>query len=316
MTCWKAGLQDIDDKYDGESNKVRRAELKRLAGNFADKLKHCVLRMTKVDEEYIMEGYENYLEEIAKMADCEYYIPKLEEEEMSSWLCQYNDDMDAQGNIISVFLCRDKDCLYTCRSVDWPNTAEEGGGKYYCPMCAKVYSPWLESGNRVPTNKLFVFKMLGKDDDANAIAPDGQKFKVVPYIWLDTVGQALEDRFKRVASGIREEIKKVPEEERLEYVVQQMDKRAIHPLFTHNMPTEEQVKQMRDKNQLKGSKQPNGRLNLDRFEEKGSYGAYMTDHKELFANPLSNDDMMRNWIMSKISTENALRGKPSRRPAA
>ena len=316
MTCWKQGLRDIDATYSGASNKVRRKELKRLAEDFANALSNCVLRMTKVDQEYIMEGFDIQQQEIAKMADCEYYVPQLEEDEMTDWLCQYEDDMDAQGNIISVFLCRDKDCLYTCRSMDWPNTAEEGGGRYYCPMCAKLYSPFITSGNRVTANKLFVFKMSGKDDDANATAPDGQKFKVVPYIWLDTVGQAIEDGFKRVASGIREEIKKVPEEERLQYVVDSMEKRAIHPLFTHNMPTVEQVNQMRDRNKLKGNGQPNGKLNLARFEEKGSYGAYMKDHKELFANPLSNDDMMRNWIMSKISTENALRARDRKRLGA
>ena len=95
-----------------------------------------------------------------------------------------------------------------------------------------------------------------------------------------------------------------------------MDKRAVHPLFTHNMPTVEQVNQMRDKNKLTGKAQPNGRLNLARFEEKGSYGAYMKEHKDLFANPLSNDDMMRNWIMSKISTENALRARDRKRLGA
>ena len=95
-----------------------------------------------------------------------------------------------------------------------------------------------------------------------------------------------------------------------------MDNRTIHALFEHHMPTPQQLQNMKDKNALTGKQQPNGRLNMARFEEKGSYGRFMKDYVDLFASPLSEDDMMRNWIMCKISAENALRAQSRRRPAA
>ena len=106
-------------------------------------------------------------------------------------------------------------------------------------------------------------------------------------------------------------------EYRLEYVINCMDNRTIHALFEHHMPTPQLLQYMEDKNALTGKQQPNGRLNMARYVEKGSYGRFMKEHVEAFANPLSEDDMMRNWIMCKISTENALRVMPkhSRRPA-
>ena len=142
---------------------------------------------------------------------------------------------------------------------------------------------------------------------ASAMSPDGRKFAIVPYLWLDTVGNNLQDRFKRVATGLMEEIEHIKEEQRFDFVIQRIQAQRCHALFEHNLPTEEQKQQMRIRSQMTGDKQPKGGLNLAEYEANGSYGTFISEVKEILNNPLSEEERMRNWMLAKVAVKMAMR---------
>ena len=309
---WKAACDDIDQDDDLKRlpNKQKRMHLKALANHHMNLLKAAFLDMTQKEQAHVLEGFGKAQEDINKMDADSFHVPQLEDHELNNWLLHYVDNIDKAGKMSSFFFCRHTDCLYTCRSTDWPNTEEAGGAHYWCPMCARLYEPWHPSATRAVANKLMVYKMDDTRQEqflaANATAASGERFRVVPYLWLDTIGQNLEDRFKRVASGIMEEIKQISPEQRLDYVVKKMEQKSVHALFGHDLPNDGQKRLMMDRNDMLGKKQPKRCLDLAKYEDKGSYGRFTKEYLELLNDPITEDQMMRNWIYAKVSCLNAI----------
>ena len=244
------------------------------------------------------------------MTEDPFHVPELDDHELNNWLLQYCENIDKAGKTSVFWICRRRDCLYMCQSTDWADNTAIGSAHYWCPICAHLYEPWVQSQQRVKANKVMVYKLDDLKQEqtlkANAVASNGERFRVVPYMWLDTVGQNIEDRFKRVASGIMEEIKKVPPADRLNFVLATLEKKAVHALLEHHVPTEEQKQAMIAKNKLSGPKQPKGAIDLAKHE-KGSYGRFMKQYVEQLDDPVTETAMMRNWICAKVSCMNAMR---------
>ena len=242
---------------------------------------------------YIEEGIAIMICDLDKCAEDAFYVPKLEEHKLSNLLLQYQDFVDKQEPF---FMCRWKDCLYACRSVDWPT----GGGHYWCAKCARRYEPWVKSPERVDANTVMVYQMGGEANCsyASLTTTDGQSYCIVPCKWTDTIGMNIEDRFKRVASGVMDEIKEIAPQDRLDFIKQNCVKQGVHSLFTHYLPTVEEKKHMQERNTLGGKGQPKGQLDLAKFEANGSWGLHLTSHIDKLMDPLSDDDMMRNWFLA------------------
>ena len=82
-----------------------------------------------------------------------------------------------------------------------------------------------------------------------------------------------------------EEISGIEPTSRLEFFKQNCDRQGVHALFKHALPTEEEKKKMRDKNNLHAKGQPKGQLDLDKFEQKGSYGFHLREHVDKESSP-------------------------------
>ena len=78
-----------------------------------------------------------------------FFVPELEEHELTDMMMQFQDMITKHGEMITLFLCRWKNCLYVCWSVEWPNNNSIGHAHYWCPRCAKLYEPWKKSQDRV-----------------------------------------------------------------------------------------------------------------------------------------------------------------------
>ena len=235
------------------------------------------------------------------------FISNARDMHLYNWLLQYKDVIGGQRNMQSFFLCRWKNCLYVCRSVDWPSTDSVGGGHYWCPKCARLYEPWVTSQERVNANKVMVYQMDG------AVSTEfypclttrkGQRYCIVPFKWTDTILMNIEDKFKRVASGVMDEISDIAPGDRLEFIKRNCEKQGMHSLFHHSLPTEEEKEKMRKKNECCGKGQPKKNLDLVKFEANGSYGLHLDGHMDKLMDPLREDDMLRNWLLVKAVEEN------------
>ena len=136
-----------------------------------------------------------------------FFLPKLEDHDLTDVMMQFQDQITKQGEMVSLFLCRRKTCLWVCWSVEWPNNNSIGHGHYWCPRCAKLYQPWVKSTDRVRANKVMFYKLSDftkkplPSTATSGVGSQGGEYRIVPYFWLDTIGQNCENRFKRVASG-------------------------------------------------------------------------------------------------------------------
>ena len=142
---------------------------------------------------------------------------------------------------------------------------------------------------------------------ANIRDGQGGQYRLVPYNWPNTILQNLENRVKRVASGIMEEIELVPEEKRLQYGIETMKNKSVHALFKHYIPTDDRVAKMLEANSRTGKGQPKGLLDIEAFVKNGSYGMYLKGYEELLEDPITEGDMMRNWLCAKVAMEYAMK---------
>ena len=117
----------------------------------------------------------------------------------------------------------------------------------------------------------------------------------------------MENRFKRVASQVMEEIKQVEPAQRLEFIQKNCEKQVLHALFKHSLPTDAEKKFMRDRNQLIGHKQPKGAIDIDKFEARGSFGMSLQPHVAMLRDPITEEQMMRNYLLAKTAASSALR---------
>ena len=93
------------------------------------------------------------------------------------------------------------------------------------------------------SNKIMVYKSLapssGADIDlagisdfhgTNVEAGDGAVYNVVPFQWLDTGVQGIENAFKEVAANVLTELRSVPQQQRLRHVIEKSNG-LPHPSF-------------------------------------------------------------------------------------
>jgi hypothetical protein len=243
------------------------------------------------------------------------------EPDTSKWLCQYTDYLyvGPEGQVNAYFLCRHRDCLYTCRSVDWLSTDGEGGCHFYCPMCTRVYEPFVERWWLVPTNKVCFFKHLDGFPYLNGGAvirasgddlPDlDQYYYLRPYVWdLSEESQSIEHTWKVRQLGVdHPHIFGKPPWERLDCARQVFQGYCAHPLFEHHLPTKEIMKAMRKRNAMSGYKEPHGCLDLVRFEEKGSYGKFMKPWLSIIESPFIESSVQTTWMTYNLY-ERAIHG--------
>ena len=135
--------------------------------------------------------------------DDKFFVPTLEEHDLTDMMMQFQDMITKHGEMITLFLCRWRECLYVCWSVEWPNNNSQGKAHYWCPKCSKLYQPWEKSADRVKANKVMFYKISNftkRSLPSNAISSVGSQkegeYHIVPYLWLDTIGQNCENRFK------------------------------------------------------------------------------------------------------------------------
>ena len=65
------------------------------------------------------------------------------------------------------------------------------------------------------------------------------------------------------------------------------------------------MKAARAANEKMGNQQPKGNLNLERYEKEGWYGAGLQAYEKELDEPLSNDDIVRHWLLTQIHVHNA-----------
>ena len=146
-------------------------------------------------KEYTYAGFQVLADQALKVKQDPFYIPQPEEHALSDYYIQYVDSQDANGDVGDFFCCRWADCLFVCRSTDWPS---DGGG-CWCPACAKRCKPWEDSATRVKANKVRIYKV--DDPRKAAVLPanirddQGGQCRHVPYNWPNTILQNLENRF-------------------------------------------------------------------------------------------------------------------------
>ena len=56
-----------------------------------------------------------------------------------------------------------------------------------------------------------------------------------------------------------------------------------------------------------GHKQPKGQLDIDKYEANGSYGLSLKRFESMLDNPITEEQMMRNWLLVKTAFYNAER---------
>jgi hypothetical protein len=88
--------------------------------------------------------------------------------------------------------------------------------------------------------------------------------QLIPYIWPDTATTVLIDKFKMISNGLAEEIAKCLRDDRLQYVIDHVNKKAVPAYFKHYLFTID-VKQKIDA-------LANKTFKYDHIEENGFYG--------------------------------------------
>ena len=238
--------------------------------------------------------------------------------EMSKFLCQHMDFVyiGHEGRVNTYFLCRHRDCLYTCRSVDWLTTEDERG--FYCPMCTRKYEPFANRPGLVSANRVCFMKAYNPAyliGDAPILTTESGRLNyfMKPYWWAqDPVLQAVEHTWKVRAMGIDHPyIFSKPPWERMAEARKCFEDYCEHPLFEHRRPTKDIMNVLRQRNAMSGKKQPNGSLDLVRFEGKGSYGKFMEPWLNILEQPVSEPRIQLSWHMCRLS-DRATRGLPTR----
>ena len=108
-----------------------------------------------------------------------------------------------------------------------------------------------------------------------------------------------------MASGLMEGIKNIEPKDRLQFVKMNCEDKQVLSLFKHHLSTEAEKKAMRDRNAHMGHGQPKGSFDIDKFETQGCHGMYMTNYLALLEDPITEEQMMRNWIVAKTAVQAA-----------
>ena len=117
----------------------------------------------------------------------------------------------------------------------------------------------------------------------------------------------MENNIKIAAAGILEEIEAVPPTERCEWVKDRSDAAAVPAFFQHKFPTAANMAAAINRNAQNGKGQPKGSLKLEQYRMKGWWGACLRGNQELLAKPLTESQIFRFYLMSRIHVEAALR---------
>ena len=136
---------------------------------------------------------------------------------------------------------------------------------------------------------------------------EGEDFHVEPFLWVRTNAQMVENRFKEVASGILDEIKGVCPDERLDYVIEAVKFQMPQALLKHHLPDEAQMRKVISKNKEHGPNSPCEAFDLVRYQQDGWYGKRLKGDSNMIEHlrsPATEDDMMRNWVLTKVFIEN------------
>ena len=104
-----------------------------------------------------------------------------------------------------------------------------------------------------------------------------------------------------------EEIELVPEEKRLQYVIETKKNKSAHALFKHYVPTDEQVAKMQEANSRTGKGQPKEPLDIEAYVKNGSYGVYLKGYEDILEDPATEEEMWRNWFCAKVAMEYAMK---------
>ena len=153
----------------------------------------------------------------------------------------------------------------------------------------------------------FVNRKLMPNAISDVGAQGTKPYRIVPYKWVDTIAQNCENRFKRVATGLMNEIQHVDVADRLNYVIKNCKEKQVLSLFERRIPTEKEKQQMRVVNAQTGPKQPKGSMDLEKFEREGSHGMYLKNYMTLLEDPITEDQMIRQWILAKFTSDAAKR---------
>ena len=134
---------------------------------------------------------------------------------------------------------------------------------------------------------------------------------MMPYVWTtDSDRQDFEHTYKvRTMGSDHPYIFSKPPWERMAAARECFEGHCAHDLFEHHRPTKEIMNAFRERNAMSGKKQPNGSLDLVRFEGKGSYGKFMEPWLNILEQPVSEPRIQNSWLMYELS-ERATLGLP------
>ena len=317
LVCWRRAVEEIDADIDndGLSSAARKEQLKAAAKSHFLAFSSAILACSKEELQHLDKAFRKLFADADEVSVNAFFIPELDSDILADWQTQYVDALDKNGSVWSFFICRKRDCLYAARAVDWLNA---DGGRFWCPKCVSRYRPWKPSPQYCKSNKIMVYKQLDPSPSTDVTlaqissfipttveASDGAQYNVVPYLWLDTGAQGIENAFKEVAASFLTELRSLPEEQRLRCIME-TTRKLPHPSFFHyEKPSTEDMQRARTVNMQSGKDQPCGKFNLERFEQDGWYGASLQSMAEELDHPLSHEELVKMWLMVRLLIHNA-----------
>ena len=85
-----------------------------------------------------------------------------------------------------------------------------------------------------------------------------------------------------------------------------MKSKSVHALFKHYSPTADQVAKMQEVNSRTCKSQPKGLLDIEAYAKNGSYGMFLKGYEEILDDPITEEEMIRNWLRARVAMEHAM----------
>ena len=312
MAGWKQAVADVGERAAGVSRKLHRKIVIKASVQIVTALVVGLLKLTEEQNRKCREALDEWEQDWEKKAKDPEYIPDLDpqfkiQDSEAQFLSEIVPGLD------DFFLCRHRTCMFVGRNTDWvPNMMDS---QYACPMCGEQFRPWKEQPGYVKSNKVLVMQQTTTDSKMMVLGPDAAatlqategapnyipgigNYYIFPIVWADTATQVLQNKFKSITANLDETLAQMTDNKaRMEYVLDSLQDKRPHALFTPMQMSEVAKMNLDDKNQKASN--PDRRWNYQRILESGFLGMNCAQHSEAFDLPLEQEDIIRIWGLCK-----------------
>ena len=247
---WATVVETVGEKIPGESRAEYRVRLLGAMKSMADSFAAVLNEESDRKLAQRSAALEDWCEELKKKADDPTYVTKLEHPILSHHAVQYASQL--WKGCDNFFICRHRACLTVARNIDW--VVRESGGVYACPVCGERYHPHKKQPGCVMANKVMVapaslagqIGSVGKVRQREVkLAEDGQRYVILPMLWLDTTEQQLCDQMMRICLEIDDELDGLESyQSKVDYVVDKVraaSTPALMRFFEFSVPQQQRI---------------------------------------------------------------------------